>query len=105
MLAGSTLSPYLIAYHWLPLMPAAARPPWPWTLAVALTSWLTFASNRLGEWAWHLGWTSVLLLGVGLWLHRDEPANQAQADHAPGDAFVSWIGRVCLWVYRKGKHR
>jgi hypothetical protein len=105
MLAGSTLSPYLIAYHWMPLMPAAARLPWYWTLAITLTSWLTFASNWLGEWAWYLGWVSVLLLGVGLWLHGGEPADRAQGDRAPGDDFVTWAGRACLWIWRKGKHR
>jgi hypothetical protein len=103
MLAGSTLLPYLIPYHWLPLMPAAARLPWYWTLAVALTSWLTFASNWLGRWAWYLGWVSVIVLGIGLWLYRSKPVNGVRVDQATEDDLVTFLGRGCLSVYRKVK--
>lgn len=70
MLAGAFVTPRLIPYNLLPLYPAAARLPWPWALAVALTSWLPFAANWVGDWGWYLGWVSVVLLGVGMWVNR-----------------------------------
>jgi hypothetical protein len=66
MLAGSTITLRLIPYNLVVLMPAAARLHWPWTLAVALTSWLPLLANWLGAWAWKLGWVSVGVLAVGL---------------------------------------
>ena len=67
MVAGATITPRLFPYNLLPLMPALARLRWPWALAAALASWLPLAANWLGPWAWHLGWVSVALLGIGLW--------------------------------------
>ena len=66
MLAGAAISPQLIQYNLLPLMPAIARLEWPWAVAATLTSWLPLAANWLGPWAWHLGWVSVLMIGLGL---------------------------------------
>jgi hypothetical protein len=68
MLAGAFVTPRLIPYNLLPLMPVIARLPWPWAVAVALTSWLPLAANWLGSWGWWLAWVSVLVLGVGLGL-------------------------------------
>ena len=68
MLAGAFVTPRLIPYNLLPLYPAAARLPWPWALAIAATSWLPFAANWVGDWGWYMGWVSVALLGVGMWV-------------------------------------
>ena len=38
MLAGATITPRLIPYNLLPLMPALARLRWPWALAFAASS-------------------------------------------------------------------
>jgi len=71
MLAGAFITPALIPYQLLPLMPAIACLPWWLAWIVALSSWLPFASNWWGEWAWWLVWISVALIGAGL-VRRNE---------------------------------
>ena len=66
MLAGSFITPALIPYQLLPLMPAIARLPWWLAWLVALTSWLPVMSNWWGRAGWWLAWVSVALLGAGL---------------------------------------
>jgi len=66
MLAGAFITPTLIPYHLLPLMPAISRlRPW-FAAAVALSTWLPLTSIWLGPNAWNLTWVSLLLLGFGL---------------------------------------
>jgi len=67
MLAGVFVTPALIPYQLLPLMPAIARLPWWLAWIVALSSWLPVMSNWLGGMGWWLAWFSVVLIGVGLW--------------------------------------
>jgi len=73
MLAGTFVTPRLIPYNLLPLIPVVARLPWPWALGVALTSWLPLAANWLGPCGWWLTWVSILVLGVGLGLQATTP--------------------------------
>jgi len=70
-LAGACVTPALIPYNLLPLMPALARLSWPWALAVALTSWLPLLANWAGPWAWWLSWLSVALIGAGLRMRQN----------------------------------
>jgi hypothetical protein len=72
MLAGAFVTPRLFPYNLVVLMPAVARLPWPWALAVAVTSWLPFSANWLGDWAWWLMWVSVAVLAVGMYSHCRE---------------------------------
>ncbi len=74
MLAGTTVTPALIPYHLLPLMPAMARLPLLWAAGVALASWFPLLANWWGPWAWHLGWVSVFFLGWGLFLETRKGA-------------------------------
>jgi hypothetical protein len=69
MVAGAFVTPRLFPYNLIALVPAAARLPWPWTLAVAATSWLPFSAHWLGDWAWWLMWVSVIVLAVGMYRH------------------------------------
>ena len=74
MLAGAFVTPRLFPYNLIVLMPAVARLPWPWALAVAVTSWLPLSANWLGDGAWWLMWVSVALLAVGMVRHcRGKP--------------------------------
>ena len=66
MLAGATITPFLVPYHLLPLMPAIARLPKAWAAAAAVTSWLPLAANWVGPCGWYLGWLSVVIIGLGL---------------------------------------
>ena len=61
MLAGACVTPHLIPYHLLPLMPAIARLSWPWALAVVVASWAPALTEQ-----WWLMWVCVALLGAGL---------------------------------------
>ena len=69
MIAGAFVTPRLFPYNLIALMPAVARLPWPWALAVAVTSWLPFCANWFGDWAWWLMWVSVAVLTVGMYRH------------------------------------
>jgi hypothetical protein len=70
MMAGAFVTPALIPYQLLPLMPAIARLPWWLAWIVALTSWLPTTANWLGGLGWWLTWVSVVLLGAGLVRHN-----------------------------------
>ena len=66
MLAGAFVTPALIPYQLLPLMPAVARLPGWLAWIVALSSWFPLAANWVGPWGWWLAWICVLLIGAGL---------------------------------------
>jgi hypothetical protein len=66
MLAGTTITPFLIPYNLLPLMPTVARLPKGWATAAAAASWLPLASNWIGPFGWYLGWLSIAIIGFGL---------------------------------------
>jgi len=94
MLAGAFITPRLIPYNLLPLMPALARQPWLWALTAALASWLPLLANWLGPWAWWLAWVSPLVILIGsttgisgkwLWLYYHSP-HQRRRRRSPGRA-------------------
>jgi len=66
MLAGACITPVLIPYNLLPLMPVIARLPAGWAVAAAVTSWLPLLANWVGDWGWQLGWVSLAAIGLGL---------------------------------------
>ncbi|HLF26457.1 MAG TPA: hypothetical protein VJG32_08975 [Anaerolineae bacterium] len=70
MLAGTTLTPFLIPYNLLPLMPAIARLPRGWAIAAAIASWLPLSANWIGPFGWRLGWLSIAIIGIGLVVSR-----------------------------------
>ena len=72
MLAGTTVTPFLIPYNLLPLMPAVARLPKKWAAAAATTSWLPLAANWVGSSGWYLGWLPVAIIGLGLAATRSD---------------------------------
>ena len=73
MLAGTTITPFLIPYNLLPVMPAIARLPAKWALAAAIASWLPLAANWIGPFGWRLVWLSIAIIGIGLAVSkRDE---------------------------------
>lgn len=66
MASGVFITPHLVQYNLLPLVPAIARlRPRSAFIASAL-SWLSFSANWLGPAGWWLGWFFVLWLWVNL---------------------------------------
>jgi hypothetical protein len=59
MLAGSFVSPYLLPYNLIVVMPSIARLSPRSALLACLLSWLPFSANWLGPWGWFLGWLAV----------------------------------------------
>ena len=100
MLIGACLTPALIPYNMLPLMPAIARLPTKWAIAVALTSWLPLSANWIGPTGWHLGWLSLLIMGIGLKLK----AIRAPYKIAPRNGRI-WSGGYCDDKWAEGEVR
>lgn len=70
MVGGAFMTPHLIPYNLLLVVPAIARlKPVPALIACTL-SWLPFSANWLGEWGWWLGWLFIIWLWVNLALDR-----------------------------------
>jgi hypothetical protein len=70
MLSGAVMTPYLIPYNFMPVVPAAARlKPWQ-AWAAALLSWLPFSANWLGDVGWWFGWVYVFWLWACLAVQR-----------------------------------
>ena len=70
MLAGAFVTPALIPYQLLPLMPAIAGMPWWLAWIVAIATWspviLSGDMDLASNWDWLSMWVSVLLIGAGL---------------------------------------
>ena len=71
MLAGTTVTPFLIPYNLLPLMPAISRLPLGWAILAAIGSWLPLLSNWIGPVGWKLGWIGVGAMFFGLRARRE----------------------------------
>lgn len=70
MLAGTIVTPHIIPYSYIVVLPAIARVKiWLAVSLVALT-WLPLLANWLGPWAWHLGHLFPLILWLNLYLKR-----------------------------------
>jgi hypothetical protein len=70
MLSGTLISPYLLPYNLLPLIPAIARLSWWSAIICMLLSWLPLSANWLGPSGWWLGWAFVAWLWINLFVMR-----------------------------------
>jgi len=70
MVAGAFVTPALIPYQLLPLMPMIASMPWPLAIITAVATWLPMIlagdMYSANNWHWLSMWVSVLLIGAGL---------------------------------------
>ena len=66
MLAGTFMTPHLIPYNLLPVVPAIARLRPGAAALVTLFSWLPLTANWLGPGGWWLGWVFVGFLWLSL---------------------------------------
>lgn len=70
MLAGVFMTPHLIPYNLLPVVPAIARLKPGSAIIALILSWLPFSANWIGNNGWWLGWIFVLWLWTSLALDR-----------------------------------
>lgn len=70
MLAGSLVSPYLLPYNLIVVMPSIARLSPKSALLACLLSWLPFSANWLGPAGWFLGWLAVVWIWADLGRRR-----------------------------------
>lgn len=70
MLAGSFMTPHLIPYNLLLVVPSIARLAPNKAFIAALLSWLPFSSNWLGPKGWWLGWLFIIYLWLALAIER-----------------------------------
>jgi hypothetical protein len=70
MLAGAFVSPHLIFYNLLPVVPAIARLKPASAAVAALFSWLPLSANWFGPIGWWLGWLFVGWLWISLFFDR-----------------------------------
>ncbi|RME76641.1 MAG: hypothetical protein D6784_05365 [Chloroflexi bacterium] len=70
MLAGSFVTPHLMPYNYVVVLPALARIPfWLACLLVAI-SWLPLSANWVGDWGWQLGHLFAGTLWLALYTKR-----------------------------------
>jgi hypothetical protein len=70
MLAGTFMTPHLVPYSFVVVLPAIARiPRWLALLLVAI-SWLPLSANWVGEWGWYLGHLFPIILWSALYQKR-----------------------------------
>jgi hypothetical protein len=70
MLAGAFMTPYLLPYNLIAVVPALARLTPKRAAVGSLLSWLPFSANFLGPMGWGLGWLFVLWVWVTLAIQR-----------------------------------
>jgi hypothetical protein len=70
MTAGSFMTPHLIPYNLLPMVPGVARLSPRAAIVAGLLSWLPFSANWLGPGGWWLGWVFVGYVWMNLAANR-----------------------------------
>jgi hypothetical protein len=70
LLSGTFVTPHVIPYSYVLVLPAIARVPAHLALVLLLVSWLPVSANWLGSWAWYLGHLFPAILWLSLWQKR-----------------------------------
>jgi hypothetical protein len=70
LLAGTFVTPHIIPYSYVLVLPALARVPGRLALALWVVSWLPLSANWLGPWAWYLGHLFPAILWGALYHKR-----------------------------------
>ncbi|OGO17485.1 MAG: hypothetical protein A2Z14_17205 [Chloroflexi bacterium RBG_16_48_8] len=84
MLSGAFITPHLIPYNLLTIVPAIARLKPAAAIVACLLSWLPFSVNWLGKQGWWLGWLFIIRLWGSLALRR-YPSFGRQTKNKPAD--------------------
>jgi len=80
MSAGSLLTPLLIPYYFIVLMPSLARLSMRWQIALWILSWLPLSANWIGPLGWRFGNLFSLALWFALWIQKREQDPSPQND-------------------------
>ena len=89
MVAGSLVTPLLVPYHFLVVMPSLARLPKPLQLLCWALSWMPLSANWFGPIGWRFGNIFSIVLWLCLWQSRaSRPSllpnpNANHPDHQP----------------------
>mgnify|MGYP001598639857 FL=1 len=89
MVAGSLVTPLLVPYHFLVVMPSLARLPKPLQLLCWALSWMPLSANWFGPIGWRFGNIFSIVLWLCLWQSRaSRPSllpnpNANYPDHQP----------------------
>lgn len=67
MLAGAIVTPHLIPYSYIVVLPAIARVEKWLALVLAALTWLPLSANWVGNWGWYLGHVFTLMLWIALY--------------------------------------
>ncbi len=70
MLAGTFVTPHLIPYSYVVVLPAIARVKQWLAVTLVVISWLPLTANWVGDWGWHLGHLFAGILWVALYQQR-----------------------------------
>jgi hypothetical protein len=70
MLAGTFVTPHIIPYSYIVVLPAIARINQWLALCLVVISWLPFSANWVGDWGWYLGHLFPAILWATLYLKR-----------------------------------
>jgi hypothetical protein len=70
MLAGTFVTPHIIPYSYVIVLPAIARVKKWLAIALAAISWLPLSANWVGDWGWYLGHLFAMILWVALYQQR-----------------------------------
>jgi len=70
MLAGALITPHLVPYSFVVVLPAVARVSTWLALTLVAISWLPISANWVGDWGWYLGHLFPLILWTALYRKR-----------------------------------
>lgn len=83
MSAGSLITPLLIPYHFIVVMPSLARLSLRWQIALWILSWLPLSANWIGPLGWRFGNIFSLVLWLGLFYTRRNANTPPQTKSIP----------------------
>jgi hypothetical protein len=70
MLAGTFVTPHLIPYNYVVVLPAIARVKQWLAFTLVAVSWLPLTANWVGDWGWYQGHLFAVILWVALYRQR-----------------------------------
>ena len=83
MSAGSLITPLLIPYHFIVIMPSLARVSLRWQIALWILSWLPLSANWLGPLGWRFGNIFSIVLWLGLFYARRNANKPSPIESTP----------------------
>jgi hypothetical protein len=80
MSAGSLVTPLLVPYHFIVILPGLARLSLGWQFALWILSWMPLSANWIGPIGWRFGNVFSLILWFALWTQKRKHGPNPQSD-------------------------